>query len=150
MTTAARLFECSLDAVLLQLPLQLKQRLHRAIEVSVNCHPLCALGLRVDRIQIDGDVAIQVHAQYVHVERLRRFRPPIPCQVVRDRTIRQGLGSLHPISTPVYEQAHEVVCCLPAYTELRVHCGASFLTWCVCTPAPKLGQIVGLLWWLAY
>src|SRR5208283_4859984 len=71
MPTAARLFQCGVHSVLLQLPLQLKKRLQRAVEVGINRDPLRALGLGIDRIQADGDVAVQVHAHYAFIQRFR-------------------------------------------------------------------------------
>src|ERR1019366_4487300 len=63
MPAAARLFQGGVHSVLLQLPLQLKQRLQGAIEVGINRDPLRTLSLGIDRIQADGDVAVQVHSQ---------------------------------------------------------------------------------------
>jgi hypothetical protein len=59
MPAAARLFQGGIHSVLLQLPLQLKQRLQRAVEVGIDRDPLRALCVRIDRVQADGDVAAQ-------------------------------------------------------------------------------------------
>jgi hypothetical protein len=144
MAAAAGLFERGLDAILLQFPLQLEESLDGAVEVGVDGDPLRALRLRVDGVEIDGDVAVQVHAHHVGVERFRLLGLPVPRQVVRNRTVGQGTGSLHSVGAPVDEELDEPVGRLAAYTEGRIHGSRSFLKFCVCTPVPELGQIGGV------
>jgi hypothetical protein len=60
MTAAPRLFQSRLNAVLLQLIPQLKKILHAAVIVRVDRHPLRALCPRIDRIEIDGVLAVDV------------------------------------------------------------------------------------------
>jgi hypothetical protein len=60
MTAAPRLFQSRLNAVLFQLITQLKQVLHAAVIVRVDRHPLRALCPRMDRIEIDGMLAVHV------------------------------------------------------------------------------------------
>src|SRR6266851_735357 len=83
MTTTARLFESGIHTVLLEFPLQLKQRFERAVVVGVDRHPLRTLGLRVDGVEIDGQIAVEVHPHDTRIQRPGLFD-------IRNAAIGQG------------------------------------------------------------
>ncbi len=60
-STATGLFEL-LNPILSQLPLQLQKIFHCILVVSVNCHLLRALRLRIQRVDANGELTVQMLA----------------------------------------------------------------------------------------
>src|SRR5581483_8276857 len=140
MSATAGLLECRLDTILLQFPLQLEQRFYGSVEIGIDRDPFRALGLWVDCVKTDGDVAIQVHPDGVFISRLWLFCAPVSGRVIGEGTVRKWPGRLDRVGAPVHKQLREISGGLPSHAELGIHGTPSF-RWCGCTPAPKLGQI---------
>src|ERR1700678_3516839 len=100
MTAAARLFESGVHSVLLQFPLKSKQCFQSVVKVGVNRYPFRSLCFRIDRVQTDGDVAIEMHTDYTVIERFWLSGLPIPRRVIRNGTVRQRPFGLDCVRSP--------------------------------------------------
>jgi hypothetical protein len=78
-SAAATLFERRLDAVLPQFVLQLEQIIERLSVVGVDRHPFHTLGLGVDGVDTEGDLAGQVTLDVRH---LKAQRPAFPLRAI--------------------------------------------------------------------
>src|SRR5208283_4249844 len=98
-STATGLFERRLNSILTQFPLQLQKILQRIVVVGVNCHPLGALRIRIQRVQASGQVAVQMLANGLERQSPILLRTIVVVLPVRARFVRlQGVGQA------IYEQ----------------------------------------------
>src|SRR6266851_4406942 len=112
----AGLFESSFHAVLLQLPLQLEERFKRTLKICINRYPLGTLCVRVDGIQVDGQVAVKMHPDHSQVQGACLFD-------IRHAAVRKRLLFLYSIGQAVHKQLHELLGSLTAYTKVDGHVG---------------------------
>src|SRR5579859_3905583 len=108
------LFESRFNSVLLEFASQFKESVKRIVEIRVDCYPLAALGLWVDRKQADGRVTVQVHPDGSQVQ--RSFLLDVGRTV-----IRVSFFSLDAVGETVHEQSHKVFGGLAAYTKVGRH-----------------------------
>jgi hypothetical protein len=99
-SAATRLFERCLNSILTQFPLQLQKILQRILIVSVNCHPLGALRIRIKRVQASGQLTVQMLANGLERQSPILLRTIVVVLPVRARFVRlQGVGQA------IYEQS---------------------------------------------
>jgi hypothetical protein len=108
------LFESRLNSVLLQFASQFEESVERIVEIRVDCHPLAALGVGVDRKQADGRVTVEVHPDRSQIQGPFLFD-------VRGTVVWMGFLSLDAVSKTVDEQSHKVFGSLAAYTKVGRH-----------------------------
>ena len=98
-STTAGFFERRLNSILTQLPLQLQKILQRILVVSVNCHPLGALRLRIQSVEANGELTVQMLANGLERQSPILLRTIVVVLPVRARFVRlQGVGQA------IYEQ----------------------------------------------
>jgi hypothetical protein len=118
-STATGLFEPRLNSVLAQFPLQLQKILQRILIVSINCHPLGALRIRIQRVQASGQLTVQMFANGLERQTQILLRTIVVVLPVRARFVRlQGVGQA------IYEQCKISLCHFRArlaYSFHKVH-----------------------------
>src|SRR6202035_4379707 len=104
-STTTGLFEPRLKAVLTQFPLQLQKVLQRIRIVSINCHPLGALRIRIKRVQASGQLTVQMLANG-----LERQSPILPRTIVVVLPVRARFVRLQGVGQAIYEQCKISLC----------------------------------------
>jgi hypothetical protein len=100
MSATARLFKCCLDAVPAQFPLEFQQVIKGVFVVGIDRYPLGTLRLRVQGVNADCDLAVQVLTDCVPGQ-----PAVIPRAVLIVLALWVRLVRLHGIGQAIHEQA---------------------------------------------
>src|SRR6266852_5465911 len=115
-STATGLFERRLNLILTQLPLQLQKILQSILIVSINCHPLGALRLRIQRVKASGQLTVQMLANG-----LERQSPILLRTIVVVLPVRARFVGLKRVGQAIYEQCKIPFCRFRARSAYSFH-----------------------------
>src|SRR5258708_1425411 len=111
-----RLFERRLNSILTQLPLQFQKIFKRVLIIGINCHPLGTLCLRIQSVDANGELTVQMLANS-----LGRNPAVLLRAIVVVLPVRAWFVGLQGVGQTIYEQCKISPCHLRARFAYSFH-----------------------------